>query len=42
MITGKVLPERERLYAVFRVLCDMAEIDPDAERWEDDSGATGV
>jgi hypothetical protein len=36
MITGKVLPERERLYAVFRVLCDMAEVDPDAERWEDD------
>jgi hypothetical protein len=36
MITGKVLPERGRLYAVFRVLCDMAEIDPNAERWEDD------
>jgi hypothetical protein len=36
MITGKVLPERERLYAVFRVLCDMAEVDPDAEHWDDD------
>jgi hypothetical protein len=38
MITGKVLPERGRLYAVFRVLCDMAEIDPDAERLDDDGG----
>lgn len=37
MITGKVLPERERLYAVFRVLCDMAEVDPDALR-DDDRG----
>jgi hypothetical protein len=37
MITGKVLPERERLYAVFRVLCDMAEVDPDAERWDEDT-----
>ena len=36
MITGKVLPEQERLYAVFRVLCDLAEVDPDAERWDDD------
>jgi hypothetical protein len=35
MITGKVLPEQGRLYAVFRVLCDMAEVDPDAEHWED-------
>ena len=34
MITGKVLPGQERLYAVFRVLCDLAEVDPDAERWE--------
>jgi hypothetical protein len=33
MITGKVLPERDRLYAVFRVLCDMAEVDPDADYW---------
>jgi hypothetical protein len=34
MITGKVLPvNRDRVYAVFRVLCDMAEVDPDAERW---------
>jgi hypothetical protein len=38
MITGKVIPEQERLYAVFRVLCDMAEVNPDAERWEDDGG----
>ena len=30
--------EQERLYAVFRVLCDMAEVDPDAERWDDDGG----
>jgi hypothetical protein len=37
MITGKVLPERGRLYAVFRVLCDMAEVDPDALR-DDDRG----
>ena len=35
---GKVLPEQERLYAVFRVLCDMAEVDPGAERWDDDGG----
>jgi hypothetical protein len=34
MITGKVLPERGRLYAVFAVLCDMAEVDPDADHWE--------
>jgi hypothetical protein len=34
MITGKVLPEQARLYAVFRVLCDMAEVDPDADHWE--------
>lgn len=33
MITGKALPERDRLYAVFRVLCDMAEVNPDAEHW---------
>jgi hypothetical protein len=38
MITGMVLPEQERLYAVFRVLCEMAEVDPDAERWDDDNG----
>ena len=42
MITGKVLPERERLYAVFRVLCDMAEVDPDAEHWEDDGSYTAT
>jgi hypothetical protein len=35
MITGKVLPEQARLYAVFRVFCDMAEVDPDADHWED-------
>jgi hypothetical protein len=35
MIIGKVLPEQARLYAVFRVLCDMAEVDPAAGRWED-------
>jgi hypothetical protein len=38
MITGKVLPEQGRLYAVFRVLCDLAEVDPDAEHWEDRGG----
>ncbi len=38
MIIGKVLPEQDRLYAVFRVLCDMAEVDPGAERWDDDGG----
>ena len=38
MITGKVLPGQERLYAVFRVLRDLAEVDPDAERWKDDGG----
>jgi hypothetical protein len=35
MITGKVLPvDRDRVYAVFRVLCEMSEIDPDARRWD--------
>jgi hypothetical protein len=34
MITGKVLPvERDRVRAVFRVLCELGEIDPDASRW---------
>ena len=36
MITGKVLPaERDRVHAVFRVLCQMSDIDPDAPRWDD-------
>jgi hypothetical protein len=35
MITGKVLPvDRDRVYAVFRVLCEMSEINPDARRWD--------
>jgi hypothetical protein len=34
MITGKVLPVgRDRVYAVFHVLCEMSKIDPDAARW---------
>jgi len=36
MITGKVLPvERDRVRAVFRVLCELGEIDPDASRWDE-------
>jgi hypothetical protein len=36
MITGKVLPvDRDRVYAVFHVLCEMSEIDPGAPRWSD-------
>jgi len=39
MITGKVLPvDRDRVYAVFHVLCEMSEIDPGAPRWDDDGG----
>jgi CRP/FNR family cyclic AMP-dependent transcriptional regulator len=36
MVTGIVLPaDQDRVYAVFRVLCEMADIDPDAPRWGD-------
>jgi hypothetical protein len=36
MLRGMVLPtEQDRVYAVFRVLCEMADVDPDAERWDD-------
>jgi len=36
MITGKVLPvERDRVHAVFRVFCELGEIDPDASRWSE-------
>jgi hypothetical protein len=39
MITGKVLPvDRDRVYAVFHVLCEMSEIDPGAPRWDDNGG----
>lgn len=39
MITGKVLPvERDRVRAVFRVLCELGEIDPDAPRWDESYG----
>ena len=35
MITGKVLPvDRNRVYAVFHVLCEMSKTDPDASRWD--------
>lgn len=35
MITGKVLPvERDRVRAVFRVLCELGGIDPGATRWD--------
>ena len=33
MITGKVLPaDRDRVHAVFRALCELAEIDPDGQQ----------
>jgi hypothetical protein len=36
MITGKVLPvERDRVRSVFRVLCELGDIDPDASRWDE-------
>jgi hypothetical protein len=36
MITGKVLPvERDRVRAVFRVLCEIGAIDPDTSRWDE-------
>jgi hypothetical protein len=39
MITGKVLSvDRDRVYAVFRALCELAEIDPDAPRDDDRGG----
>ncbi len=36
MLRGMVLPtDWDRVYAVFFVLCEMGNIDPEAERWED-------
>jgi hypothetical protein len=36
MLTGTVLStDLDRVYAVFRVLCEMGDVDPDAERWDD-------
>jgi hypothetical protein len=36
MLTGTVLStDLDRVYAVFRVLCEMGNVDPDAERWDD-------
>ena len=36
MLKGMVLPtDWDRVYAVFFVLCEMGNIDPGAERWED-------
>jgi len=35
MLTGMVIStERDRVYAVFRVLCEMAEVDPHGARWD--------
>lgn len=36
MLRGMVLPaDWDRVYAVFFVLCEMGNIDPGADRWED-------
>jgi hypothetical protein len=36
MLRGMVLPTNwDRVYAVFFVLCEMGNIDPEAERWDD-------
>lgn len=36
MITGKVLPvDRDRVRAVFRVLCELGGINPDDSRWDE-------
>jgi hypothetical protein len=36
MLKGMVLPtDWDRVYAVFFVLCEMGNIDPEADRWED-------
>ncbi len=36
ILTGKTLPTGwDRVYAVFFVLCEMGDIDPHADRWED-------
>jgi len=36
MLRGMVLPtDWDRVYAVFFVLCEMGNIDPEAERWDD-------
>lgn len=38
MLRGMVLPtDWDRVYAVFFVLCEMGNIDPEADRWDDDS-----
>jgi hypothetical protein len=35
MLRGTTLPlERDRVYAVFHVLCEMGDIDPKADRWD--------
>jgi hypothetical protein len=35
ILRGMVLPlEQARLNAIFRVLCDMAKVNPDADRWD--------
>ncbi|MGH3219403.1 MAG: hypothetical protein ACRDPY_11955 [Streptosporangiaceae bacterium] len=39
MLRGMVLPtDWDRVYAVFFVLCEMGNIDPEADRWEDAGG----
>lgn len=36
MLRGMVLPvEQDRVYAVFRVFCEIANVDPNAPRWDD-------
>jgi hypothetical protein len=36
LLRGKTLPtDWDRVYAVFFVLCEMGDIDPEAERWDD-------
>jgi hypothetical protein len=36
LLRGKTLPtDWDRVYAVFFVLCEMGNIDPEADRWED-------
>jgi hypothetical protein len=39
MITGKVLPvERDRVYVVFRVLCELGKVNRDDPRWDSYDG----
>lgn len=39
MLTGGAIsPDLDRVRAVFRVLCEMADTDPDGVRWEDRYG----